>query len=102
MKKLLLISILFCLATVVSAELELVDLRARQPKRYGHTILPVLLDGEAYEALPPMLEKLVSVDFRQSAYYFNKLFDMIWSLYKLPFDNPLLEELRASMSPQER
>jgi hypothetical protein len=42
------------------------------------------------------------VDFRQSVYYFRQLFDMIWRLYDLPFDNPLLEELQASMTPQER
>jgi len=49
----------------------------------------------------PQLQKLVYVDFRQSTYYFRQLFDMIWRLYNLPFDNPLLEELLASMTPQK-
>lgn len=87
---------------VVTAELEMVNLRVRQPKEYGHTILPILLDGEANSAFSPQLQKLVYVDFRQSAFYFRQLFDMIWRLYDLPFDNPLLEELQASMTPQEK
>ena len=87
---------------VVAAELKLINLRVRQPTEYGETVLPVMLDGDARTSLPPQLQPLVSVDFRQSAFYFRKLFDMIWRLYELPFDNPLLEELQASMSPQER
>lgn len=46
------------------------------------------------------LQPLVCVDFRESDFYFRKLFDMIWRIYNLPFDNPLLEELQASMSPR--
>ena len=86
---------------VVTAELEMVNLRARQPQNFGHTIIPVLLDGEANTAFPPQLQKLIYVDFKRSAYYFKHLFDMIWRMYNLPFDNPLLEELRDSMTPQE-
>lgn len=87
---------------VVTAELEMVNLRLRQANKYGHTILPILVDGDADTALTPQMQKLVYVDFKQSAFYFRQLFDMIWRLYDFPFDNPLLEELRASMSPQER
>lgn len=84
---------------VVAAELNLINLRVRQPTAYGNTVLPVLLYGDAQTSFSPQLQTLVSVDFRDSANYFRKLFDMIWRLYELPFDNPLLEELQASMSP---
>jgi hypothetical protein len=87
---------------VVTAELDMVNLRVRQPNLYGHTILPILLDGESNTAFTPQMQKLVYVDFRQSAFYFRQLFDMIWRLYDLPFDNPLLEELQDSMTPQEK
>jgi small GTP-binding protein len=86
---------------VVAAELKLINLRVRQPTAYGDTVLPVLLDGDSNKSLPPQLQTLVSVDFRQSDYYFRKLFDMIWRINELPFDNPLLEELHASMSPRQ-
>lgn len=85
---------------VVAAELELIDLRLRQPQHYGRTVLPVLLHGTAREAFTPMLEKLVSIDFRKDELYFPQLITMIWQLFSLPFDHPLLEELQASMTNQ--
>jgi hypothetical protein len=87
---------------VVAAEMELINLRLRQPKKYGHTVFPLLVSGEAHISFPPQLQKLVHADFRQTDLYFRQLFDTIWRLYDLPFDNPLLDELHASMTPQER
>jgi len=86
---------------VVTAELEMLNLRLSQPNKYGHTILPILVEGNSDSAFSPQLRKLVYVDFKQSAFYFRKLFDMIWRLYDLPFDNALLEELQESMTPQQ-
>jgi hypothetical protein len=85
---------------VVTAELEMLNLRLRQPHKYGHTILPVLVEGDSASSFSPQLQKLVYVDFKRSEQYFRQLFDMIWRLYNLPFDNPLLEELQDSMTPQ--
>ena len=84
---------------VVAAELKLINLRVRQTTVYGNTVLPVLLEGDARISLSPQLQSLVCIDFRDKS-YFRKLFDMIWRIYELPFDNPLLEELQASMSPR--
>lgn len=86
---------------VVAAELKLINLRVRQPSAYGETVLPVLLTGDPKTSFTPQLQPLVSVDFRETELYFRKLFDMIWRLYDLPFDNPLLEELQASMTPRK-
>ncbi len=85
---------------VVAAELKLINLRIRQPTTYGHTVLSVLLDGNAETSFTPQLQPLVCIDFREESLYFRKLFDMIWRMYDLSFENPLLEELRESMSPQ--
>jgi small GTP-binding protein len=86
---------------VVAAELRLINVRLREPSVYGQTIIPLLLDGDVRSSFIPMMQTLVRVDFKQSAFYFRELFDMIWRMYHLPFDNPLLEELQASMTPQE-
>ena len=75
-------------------------MRLRQTNKYGHTILPVLLDGDVNTSFPPQAQKLIYIDFKQTDQYFVQLFDMIWRLFNLPFDHPMLEELRASMSPQ--
>lgn len=85
---------------VVAAELKLINLRVRQTTAYGDTVLPILLTGDAKTSLAPQLQPLVCLDFRDTNFYFRKLFDMIWRIYELSFDNPLLEELQASMSPQ--
>ena len=87
---------------VVAAELRLINVRLREPSVYGQTVIPVLLDGDVRSSFIPMLQTLVRVDFKQSAYYFRQLFDMIWRMYNLSFENPLLEELQASMTPQDR
>jgi len=86
---------------VVAAELRLINVRLREPSVYGQTVIPLLLDGDVRSSFIPMLQTLVRVDFTQSAFYFRHLFDMIWRMYNLPFDNPLLEELQESMTPQD-
>jgi len=83
---------------VVKAELEMVNMRLRQTSKYGHTILPILMDGDIDTSFPPQAQKLIYIDFKQTEQYFVQLFDMIWRLFNLPFDHPMLEELRASMS----
>ncbi len=87
---------------VVAAELKLINLRVRQTTEYGETILPVLLDGTAKTSFSPQLQPLVCVDIRDSDFYFQKLFKIIWRIYELPFDNPLLEELQESMCLQRK
>lgn len=84
--------------SVLKAELEMVNMRLRQTSEYGHTILPILLDGEVNTSFPPQAQKLIYVDFKQTNQYFVQLFDMIWRLFNLPFDHPLLDELRTSMA----
>ena len=87
---------------VVASELELINLKLRKPKKYGRTIIPLLLEGPSDTALPPKLQNRVHIDFREEDHYFVNLFDLIWRLHDLNFDHPLLEDLRLSMSPQQR
>jgi WD40 repeat protein len=87
---------------VVATELRLINVRLREPSVYGQTVIPVLLEGDVHSSFIPMLQTLVRVDFKQPDFYFRHLFDMIWRLYNLPFDNPLLEELQQSMTPQQK
>ncbi|HET7462349.1 MAG TPA: TIR domain-containing protein [Longimicrobium sp.] len=84
---------------VVAAELSLINTRVRQPNRFGHTVIPLLRAGTPQTALTPMLEDVVSIDFTGEDLYFVNLFNLIWRMFELPFDNPLLLELQAAMSP---
>lgn len=83
---------------VVAAELELINHRSRQPKKYGRKVIPILLADEPEKSFTPQVEKLVRSDFRNENEYFVSLLDVIWRLHDLPFDHPLLEELRESMA----
>ncbi|UCC32765.1 MAG: toll/interleukin-1 receptor domain-containing protein [Phycisphaerales bacterium] len=87
---------------VVAAELRLINTRLRQPTRYGPTVIPLLLAGDSPGVFTPQLQDVVCIPFLEDELYFVNLFDLIWRLYELPFDHPLLEDLRASMSPPQR
>ena len=60
----------------------------------------MLLTGESSVVFPPLLQDQVNIDASDEQKYFVKLLDLIWRLYGLPFDDPLLEELRGSVSPR--
>jgi GTPase SAR1 family protein len=87
---------------VVAAELRVINTRLRQPGRYGPSVIPVLLAGEPAESLIPQLRDVVSIDFLKEESYFVSLLDLVWRLHRLPFDHPLQEELRASVSLADR
>jgi hypothetical protein len=46
-------------------------------------------------------ESWVNIDFTATEFYFRRLFDMIWQIFDLPFEHPLLEDLQASMTPDD-
>jgi hypothetical protein len=58
------------------------------------TVLPLLLSGDKRESLPPLLRGGVYSDFREQKAYFAALFELILSIYRLPFDNPTFADLR--------
>ena len=88
--------------SIVASELQLINTRLRKPTMYGPSVIPLLLAGEPDDSFTPQLQDVVFIDFRDEDFYFAKLLDLIWRLYELPFDNPLLDELRASVSPMQK
>ena len=86
---------------VLAAELRLINIRLQRPTQYGPTVILRLLSGDIVDAFPPpMLQDLVGISLKEEGQYFSNLFGLIWRLYELPFDHPLLEDLQVSMSPQ--
>ena len=83
---------------VVGRELELINLRLREPDRYGRTVLPILRDGDARTSLPAQLQTLVSIDFRDDELYFAQLLDLVWRLQDLPADLPVFAQLRSAVA----
>jgi hypothetical protein len=82
---------------VVEAELRLIGTRLRKRAEERERVIPLLLDGEQQAAFPPQFEDSVHIDFRLQQQYFVKLFDLVLTLYGIPFDHPGAEERRDSL-----
>jgi WD40 repeat protein len=82
---------------VVAAEVDMIANRMLGTEQQKASVLPLLLDGEKVTALPPLLHGRVFGDFRNDRAYFTAAFDLILSLYAIPFHDNALVGLRASL-----
>jgi small GTP-binding protein len=82
---------------VVAAEVDLINDRLLGTEQQKQTVLPLLLDGEKTDSLPPLLHGRVYADFRDERTYFATAFDLILSLYQLPPNHPVVSDLRESL-----
>jgi small GTP-binding protein len=82
---------------VVAAEVDLINNRLLGAEPQKRSVLPLLLDGEKVNSLPPLLHGRVYADFREERAYFATAFDLILSLYQLPPNHPVVADLRESL-----
>jgi hypothetical protein len=80
--------------TMVAAEVNCINLRLTGTEWQQATVLPVLLEGDESDSLPPLTRGRVYADFRSDEGYFGSLFDLILTMYNIPFENPTVAELR--------
>jgi small GTP-binding protein len=83
---------------VVGAEFRLIGTRLRMREEVRRRVIPALREGDEQTSFPPLLRDSVFVDFRSEKDYFVNLFDLILTVYRIPFDHPNLEGLREKMS----
>jgi len=83
--------------SVVAAEVDLINQRLTATAAEKNTVLPVPLEGDERDSLPPLLRGKVYADFRQGSLYFAVLFDLILTLYRIPFTHPAISDLRESL-----
>jgi hypothetical protein len=84
--------------TVVAAEMDLIHQRLMGTKQSKESVLPILLAGDDRTALPPLLRGRVYANFEQEDNYFTRLFDVILTLYRVPFEDPVADKLRQSVA----
>jgi hypothetical protein len=65
------------------------------------SIRPLLLAGTPEDSLPPLMQGRVYADFRTEANYFATLFDLVLSIYEIPFHSPAVADLRETLRPGE-
>ncbi len=82
---------------VVAAEGDLIGQRMTGSEIGKESVLPVLLAGTAKSSFPPLLHGRVYADFRDENAYFTTAFDLILSLYEIPFGDPAVADLRESL-----
>ena len=84
--------------SVVAAEVNLINQRLTRTNEEAETVLPLLLEGDDEgTSLPPLMRGKVYADFRRDDLYFPSLFDLILTLYGIPFEHPAVADLRDSM-----
>jgi WD40 repeat protein len=83
--------------SVVAAEVDLINQRLLGTEEDKQTVLPILLDGEAPQSLPPLLRGRVYVDFRRPAAYFASLLDVVIAVHGVRFNDEAVIDLRQSL-----
>ncbi|HWW74817.1 MAG TPA: toll/interleukin-1 receptor domain-containing protein, partial [Pyrinomonadaceae bacterium] len=84
--------------SVVASEVDLINLRlVGAPEEEKKTVLPVLLEGDERDSLPPTMRGKVYADFRRDDLYFPSLFDLVLTLYRISFEHPAVADLRDAL-----
>jgi WD40 repeat protein/GTPase SAR1 family protein len=83
--------------SVSAAEIDLINCRLMGTEDQKACVLPLLLAGDETTSFPPLLQRRVYGDFRQEELYFIGLFDLVLSLYQVPFEHPVVQDLRAQL-----
>ncbi|MDA0590261.1 MAG: TIR domain-containing protein [Planctomycetota bacterium] len=84
--------------TVVAAEMDQVSARLLGSEGRKKTVLPVLLEGNPEEALPPALTTRVYSDFRDDARYFDTALDLLLSLHEIPSRHPATSHWKKQLA----
>ena len=71
--------------SVVAAEMDQVSQRMLGTEEQKESVIPLLLSGNAVASLPPSLRGRVHADFRETDAYFVTAFELLLSLYRVPF-----------------
>jgi hypothetical protein len=87
---------------VGAAEGDLIGKRMIGTEATKETVFPILLEGTAETAFPYLLQGRVYADFRNQETYFETVFDVILSVYRIPPQHRVAGELRESLrNPRE-
>jgi len=83
--------------SVVAAEVDLIAQRLIRTEQEKSSVLPILLEGEDRSSLPALLRGRSYADFRDKKFYLVRLFDLILTLYRIDFREPVIRDLREEL-----
>lgn len=85
----------------VAAEMDLIGHRlAAGNEVQKATVLPVLRTGDPASAFPPFLQPRLFADFRDPAYYFQRLFDLVLTLHGVDWADSRVVALRREIADE--
>jgi WD40 repeat protein/GTPase SAR1 family protein len=87
---------------VVDAELRLINNLLMKRTAVRERVIPLLRAGSQETSFPPLLRDPVYLDFRSADDYFANLFDLILTLYRIPFDSHAVADLRKTLRPDQQ
>jgi len=83
--------------SVVAAEIDLMSRRLIATEAQKASVLPLLLEGEEQLSFPPLLQGRVYANFKQEEHYLVTLFDLVLTLFHIPFDDSMVRDLRERL-----
>jgi hypothetical protein len=87
--------------SIAAAEMDLINHYLMGTETEKERILPILLEGDEKKSFPPLLQRRVYSDFRNETGYFATLFDLILSIYQIPFNSQAVVDLKESLRLRE-
>jgi len=80
-------------ASKLAAELDIINQRLTNTEEKKRTVIPLLREGEAETSLTPLLLVPAYIDFRDQAYYFAKLAELVLRIHRVPLHQLDLNKL---------
>jgi hypothetical protein len=87
---------------VVQAELRLIKGRLMKRDALHDTVIPLLREGSQEVSFPPLLSKSISVDFRIDRDFLPRLFELVLTIHRIGFDEPMARQRRAAIAGGDR
>jgi hypothetical protein len=83
---------------VVQAELRLIKSKLMSRPKVHDTVIPLLCAGTKEEAFPPLFKNSVHLDFRTEADFFPRLFELVLTIHRIPFEDKMARQHRDELS----
>ena len=79
---------------VVQAELRLIKSKLMARDETHDTVIPLLRSGTREEAFPALFKDSVFVDCREESDFFLRLFELVLTIHRLPFEDKMARQHR--------
>ncbi|NRR20990.1 GTP-binding protein [Brevibacillus sp. MS2.2] len=87
--------------SIVAAEMDLINQRMIGTEEEKKTVLPLIIESESDEVLPPLLAKKVRSNFSNAEDYFLNLFNLVLTIYNIPYELPVISECIKDLTPRD-